>query len=103
MAFQSSVLRDGEWVTETVNFQDALKASTTPKTNPKPRAEPPVCGVLTRTLIESPVVHWVLPVWIRSRSHNDVAFIGVSLVSLCESCDNFKCSELWGWCFCCQT
>ncbi|KAL2671140.1 hypothetical protein Neosp_013714 [[Neocosmospora] mangrovei] len=94
MAFQSSVLRDGEWVTETVNFQDALKASTTPKTNPKPRAEPPVCGVLTRTLIESPVVHWVLPVWIRSRSHNDVAFIGDHFVQISELHDDGQVHEV---------
>ncbi|KAJ4193419.1 hypothetical protein NW755_003411 [Fusarium falciforme] len=94
MAFQSSVLRDGEWVTETVNFQDALKASTAPKTNPKPRAEPPVCGVLTRTLIESPVVHWVLPVWIRSRSHNDVAFVGDHFVQISELRDDGQAHEV---------
>ncbi|RSM08014.1 hypothetical protein CDV31_008317 [Fusarium ambrosium] len=94
MAFQSSVLRDGEWVTETVNFQDALKASTTPKTNPKPRVEPPICGVLTRTLIESPVVHWVLPVWIRSRSYNDVAFVGDHFVQISELRDDGQVHEV---------
>ncbi|KAJ4327263.1 hypothetical protein N0V84_002276 [Fusarium piperis] len=94
MAFQSSVLRDGEWVTETVNFQDALKASTAPKSNPKPRAGPPVCGVLTRTLIESPVVHWVLPVWIRSRSHNDVAFVGDHFVQISELRDDGQVHEV---------
>lgn len=79
MAFQSSVLRDGEWVTQTVSFQDALNASSSvPKTNLHPRTETPACGIVSRTIIESPVVHWVLPVWLRSRSHNDLAFIGVS-------------------------
>lgn len=82
MAFQSSVFRDGEWVTETVNFQDALKASTgVPKTNADPDPKPPACGIISRTVIESPVVHWILPVWLRSPSHNDVAFIGVSTFS----------------------
>jgi hypothetical protein len=80
MAFQSSVLRDGEWVTETVSFQDALKASSSvPKTTSDLNTKRPACGILSKTIIESPVVHWVLPVWLRSRSHNDLAFIGVSL------------------------
>jgi hypothetical protein len=79
MAFQSSVLRDGEWVTETVSFQDALKASSSvPKAASDHHTEKPACGILSRTIIESPVVHWVLPVWLRSRSNNDLAFIGVS-------------------------
>src|SRR5690349_10532606 len=83
MAFQSSVLRDGEWVTQTVNFQDALKASsTTPKVASDPSLKAPECGILSRTIIESPVVHWILPVCLRSRSHNDIAFIGVSLMFL---------------------
>lgn len=80
MAFQSSVLRDGEWVTQTVNFQDALKASSAaPKAALDPNPEAPTCGILTRTIVESPVIHWILPVWLRSRSHNDIAFVGVSL------------------------
>lgn len=79
MAFQSSVLRDGEWVTQTVSFQDALKASSSvPKTASDQHTEKPACGILSRTIIESPVVHWVLPVLLRSRSNNDLAFIGVS-------------------------
>ncbi|KAM0438853.1 hypothetical protein ACHAPT_001614 [Fusarium lateritium] len=94
MAFQSSVLRDGEWVTETVNFQDALKASTAPKTNPKPRAEPPVCGILTRTLIESPIVHWVQPVWLRSRSNHDIAFVGDHFVQISELRDDGQVHEV---------
>ncbi|KAF4984390.1 hypothetical protein FZEAL_413 [Fusarium zealandicum] len=84
MAFQSSVLRDGEWVTETVNFQDALKASAAPKTTFEPRPEAPACGILSRTIIESPVVHWILPAWLRSRSHNDVAFVGDRYVQISE-------------------
>ena len=83
MAFQSSVLRDGEWVTQTVSFQDALKASSSvPRITSDLHTQRPACGILSKTIIESPVVHWVLPVWLRSRSHNDLAFIGVSLILL---------------------
>lgn len=80
MAFQTSILRDGEWVTETVNLQAALKASTTPKSAARAHPEPPSCGILSRTIVESPVVHRILPVRLRSETHNDIAFVGVSYV-----------------------
>ena len=86
MAFQSSVLRDGEWVTETVNFQDALKASTAPKPTTEPYPEVPTCGILSTTIVESPVIQWVLPVRLRSQDSNDVAFVGVSFAFAFHSC-----------------
>ncbi|KPM34735.1 hypothetical protein AK830_g11834 [Neonectria ditissima] len=84
MAFQSSVLRDGEWVTETVNFQDALKASTAPKPPTEPYPEVPKCGILSTTVVESPVIQWVLPVRLRSQDFNDVAFVGDRFVQISE-------------------
>ncbi|KAF5656065.1 putative FUN12-general translation factor eIF2 [Fusarium sp. NRRL 25303] len=95
MAFQSSVLRDGEWVTQTVNFQDALNASsTTPKAASDPSLKAPECGILSRTVIESPVVHWILPVCLRSRSHNDIAFIGDRFVQISELRDDGQVHEV---------
>lgn len=83
MAFQTNVLRDGQWVTETINLQTVLKASAANSgALPLPKLTTgPSRGILTRTVIESPVVHWILPVRLRSANHNDVAFIGVSLTS----------------------
>ena len=87
MAFQTSVLRDGEWVTETVNFHAALQhasaaaAASAPGPTLDTQAPPPVCGILSRTVVESPIVHWVLPVRLRSKAHNDIAFIGVSILT----------------------
>lgn len=78
MAFQTSILRDGEWVTETVNLQAALKASAAPKATSPSLPVPPACGVLSRTIVESPIVQWILAVRLRSDTHNDIAFIGVS-------------------------
>ena len=106
MAFQSSVYRDGQWVTETVNLEDALRVSAAPKPTAAPRPKPPVCGLLSRTVIESPVVHWALSVRLRSHSHNDVAFVGVSplyfsrlhrsnlLVILCSSLETLALGNL---------
>ncbi|KAG6041666.1 hypothetical protein E4U41_002940 [Claviceps citrina] len=85
MAFQTSILRDGEWVTETVNLQAALKASATPKTAAtRPHLDPPSCGILSRTIVESPIVHWILPVRLRSEAHNDIAFVGDHAVQISE-------------------
>lgn len=80
MAFQTRILRDGEWVTETVNLQAALKASATSKPATRVHPEPPNCGILSRTIVESPIVHWILPVRLRSEIHNDIAFVGVSYI-----------------------
>ena len=44
---------------------------------PRPEQEPPPYGILTRTLIHSPVVKQIIPARIRSRDFNDVVFVGV--------------------------
>ncbi|KAG5983839.1 hypothetical protein E4U55_006989 [Claviceps digitariae] len=84
MAFQTSILRNGEWVTETVNLQAALKASATPKAATRPHLDPPSCGILSRTIVESPIVHWILPARLRSEAHNDIAFVGDHFVQISE-------------------
>lgn len=38
----------------------------------------PVLGILSQTVIRSPLVHWILPVKFRGPQIHDVAFIGVS-------------------------
>ncbi|KAF9881367.1 thermotolerance protein [Colletotrichum karsti] len=85
MAFQTNILRDGAWVTTTVDLNTVLKGSTvaaTPAAPPLPTA--PDCGILTRTVIESPIARWVLPALLRSAHHNDVAFVGDRYVSISE-------------------
>ncbi|KAH6899044.1 mono-functional DNA-alkylating methyl methanesulfonate N-term-domain-containing protein [Thelonectria olida] len=85
MAFQSAVLRDGEWVMERVNLQDALKASTDPKLPPVAESpEVPDCGILSRTVIDSPYAHWIIPVRLRSEHHNDIAFVGDRYVQISQ-------------------
>lgn len=74
--FQSQVLENGQWVTRTSNVNDVLSK---PATKPaKQKQPPPQCGIMTRTLVESPVAHWILPVRLRSPQHNDIAIVGVS-------------------------
>ncbi|EFX05596.1 thermotolerance protein [Grosmannia clavigera kw1407] len=86
MAFQTNVFRHGEWVTETVDLQAVLKANSNASAKPlrQRAAHPPECGILTRTVIESPVANWILPVRLRSAQHMDVAFIGDHYVQISE-------------------
>jgi hypothetical protein len=95
MSFQSSVFRDGEWVTESRSLADVLKDASSPKAASKPQFQaPPTCGILSRTIIESPVVQWVLPVRLRSSSHNDIAFIGSNFVQISELQQNGEAHEI---------
>lgn len=88
MALQTNVLRDGEWVTETVDLQSVLQASTEPPSTSsqarQPVGRPGTYGVLTKTAVESPVAQFILPVRLRSSHHVDVAFVGDHYVQIRE-------------------
>ncbi|KAF4773658.1 thermotolerance protein [Colletotrichum scovillei] len=85
MAFQTNVFRNGAWVTETIDLQTVLRGSTTNTSAVAPSLPaPPSCGILTRTVIDSPIARWVLPARLRSAHHNDVAFVGDRYVSINE-------------------
>ncbi|CAP70354.1 uncharacterized protein PODANS_3_4370 [Podospora anserina S mat+] len=84
MAFQTNVLRDGQWVTETINVQSIVKSQQVDAAPQQQVLKPPRCGLLTRTIVESPFINSILPVRIRSPLHNDVAFIGDHFVQIRE-------------------
>lgn len=86
-SFRTNVLRNGEWVSETVDFQTFLRAQAAPGPKRAEQIDPPICGLLTRTVADSQMVKSVLPVRLRSPHHNDVAFIGVSRNFVPTSCD----------------
>jgi hypothetical protein len=82
MALETSTLVDGAWTTRTLDVHSVLQhyEQQDKAANAKllEVEKAPVYGLLTQTVIESPVVHWILPVRLRSAEKNDVAFIGVS-------------------------
>lgn len=83
MAVQGNVFENGRWVTRTLDPRELLgPTSSTPRSRLQP-PEPPSYGILTKTVIASPVIRWVLPVQLRSSRNNDVAFIGVCPSSYC--------------------
>ncbi|QSZ34048.1 hypothetical protein DSL72_005628 [Monilinia vaccinii-corymbosi] len=86
LPLQTQVLVDGQWVTRTIdthtllqhhNRMDDMEADAAMET-----ITPPVRGILTQTIIQSPLVHWILPIRLRGQEYNDVAFIGDTFVEI---------------------
>ncbi|KAI8960068.1 mono-functional DNA-alkylating methyl methanesulfonate N-term-domain-containing protein [Daldinia sp. FL1419] len=86
MSLQTYVLENDEWVSRTVSADELMRENSTlhRKTARPSFSKPPTCGLLTRTVVESPVIRWVLPVQLRSARYNDVALIGDHCVQICE-------------------
>lgn len=87
MALRANTLVNGEWTTTTFNVDHVLRAH-----NNKPETpdlmdveKPPILGLLTQTVIRSPLVHWILPARLRGPKIHDVAFIGVRTFDLFSS------------------
>jgi hypothetical protein len=76
MAMQAEDIETGAWVTENITIQAHMSSHNSSATRSEDNCRHQ-CGLLTRTVVESPVVHWILPVRLRSADHNDVAFVGV--------------------------
>ncbi len=84
MAFETSTLVNGEWTTRTLDVDTVLrhydqkdKEATTTFTEVETA---PTVGILTQTVIRSPLVHWILQVKLRDANTQHVAFIGVRIL-----------------------
>jgi hypothetical protein len=83
---QTSSYVNGTWTTRTVDANAILRhhqiqdAEQQKRDAEKERSVvSPVYGLLSKTLIPSPVVHWILPARLRDNTKNDIVFIGVCL------------------------
>ncbi|KAK7518170.1 mono-functional DNA-alkylating methyl methanesulfonate N-term-domain-containing protein [Phyllosticta citriasiana] len=92
MALQTGVLENGQWVTRNVDIyqllalQNRLREDQPPR-NPAPAEfamDQPTVGLLSRTILRSPVVNWIIPARIRHREKNDVVFVGEDFIHLKE-------------------
>ncbi|KAI0185644.1 mono-functional DNA-alkylating methyl methanesulfonate N-term-domain-containing protein [Xylaria flabelliformis] len=81
-SLQTQVLVNNEWVTQTITAEELFKSRVKPTTPAPPK--PPNYGVLTKTVVKSPIVRWILPVQLRSSRFNDVALVGDQAVQICE-------------------
>jgi hypothetical protein len=86
MALETNTLVNGAWTTQTLDVNDVLRHYNQQDKEANVKAfeveKAPVLGLLTQTVIQSPLVHWILPVRLRDSFSNDVAFIGVSKLPL---------------------
>ena len=82
MALETNTLVNGAWTTQTLNVNDVLRhydqQDKNANLNTVEVEKAPVLGLLTQTVIRSPLIHWILPVRLRDSFSNDVALIGVS-------------------------
>ncbi|KAI9760408.1 MAG: hypothetical protein M4579_001704 [Chaenotheca gracillima] len=59
--------------------EEALKSMMEQGTDLSPKA-----GVLTRTVVRSPVINWIIPARVRHKDKNDVIFIGETFIHIRE-------------------
>lgn len=91
---QGSVLVDGEWVSRSADVYQIMSRTQQQEdvemedvTAMGPHHAPEI-GLLSRTVIESPLCSSIIPANIRHKDVDDVVFIGEDFVQLKEICDH---------------
>jgi hypothetical protein len=81
MALETNTLINGQWTTRVLDVNTVLRhydqQDKEAAANNVLIERAPTIGLLTQTVIRSPLVHWILPVRLRDIDRQDVAFIGV--------------------------
>jgi hypothetical protein len=87
---QTEVLVNGQWTTQHVTLDEILanerqqaEAAATSKQQRLPDPLPHL-GLLSRTVLRSPIVNWIFPARVRHKRFNDVVFIGEDFVHIKE-------------------
>ncbi|KAF2502774.1 hypothetical protein BU16DRAFT_554813 [Lophium mytilinum] len=86
----TSVLVDGQWVTQHVTVEEVLrnerqKTEAAAKSRQQKPPEPtPALGLLSRTVLRSPIINWIIPARVRHKDFNDVVFIGEDFLYIKE-------------------
>lgn len=78
MSVQTRVMADGRWTTRTLDIHQILARNREEQTMPQELPtgpKPPVVGLLTKTVVRSPIIKCVIPARVRHRSKNDVVFV----------------------------
>ena len=90
---QGSVLVDGEWVSRSADVYQIMSRAQQQEdvdmdhvATTRPRKLPEM-GILSKTVIGSPLYNFILPANIRHKDLDDVVFIGQDFVQLKEICD----------------
>ncbi|KAI9789194.1 MAG: hypothetical protein M1816_006328 [Peltula sp. TS41687] len=92
MSIETQVVINGVFTTQRVDIQTAInmniransRAQAQAQAPPTKNKAAPSIGVLTRTVMESPIIRWIIPARIRHEDKNDVVFIGDKLILIRE-------------------
>ena len=100
MSLQTNVFENGRWVTRNIDPYEARARNTEPQRTEKIAASPlvvataPSLGLLTRTLIRSSVIKWIIPARIRHETKNDVLFISIDSVIIKEAFGDYTLKDI---------
>lgn len=78
MSVQTRVMEDGRWTTRNLDIHQILARNREEATMPHKLPTgptPPVLGLLTKTVVRSPIIKTIIPARVRHRSKNDVVFV----------------------------
>ena len=99
MSVQTTVLENGRWITRNLDpYHVRAQNSAAPR---KEQSQPsihipqtPSLGILTKTLLKSPVVNRIIPARIRHKTKNDLLFISANSVTIKEVRGDYTLSEI---------
>ncbi|KAL2887114.1 thermotolerance protein [Ceratocystis lukuohia] len=82
-SFQINTLKNGEWVHQPVKVEPFSGYKPARHQFPADGRHPKL-GMLSRTVISTPVIRTIVPARIRSPAHNDIVLIGDRFIRVCE-------------------
>lgn len=100
MSLQTNVFENGRWVTRNIDPYQARARNTEPhhkeqiSSSPLVLSDVPSIGLLTRTLVKSPVIKWIIPARIRHKSKNDVLFVTADSVQIKEALGDYALKDI---------
>ena len=94
MSLLTDVFEDGRWVVRNMDphhlrAQNMEHVEGIEFISSRP-CEPPTLGILTRTLVRSPALKWILPARVRHQTKNDVVFITNDSVTIKEARSDYS-------------
>lgn len=100
MSLQTNVFENGRWITRNIDPYQARAQNTEPQRKEKTEssslslAKEPSLGLVTHTLVRSPVIKWIIPARVRHPHKNDVLFITADSVTIKEARGNYTLQEV---------
>lgn len=90
MSIQTTSLVNGQWTTRNVDIHHVVAQNREDRQRHKSKSttdvheRPPIRGVLSQTLVKSPVIKWIIPARMRHKSKNDVVFVYENYIEVRE-------------------